>query len=735
MQSAFVKGFSRTLLSTLSCMLRATRNWCTIDAYFLTDCIYTRVFTKIYISMKNGHVRYLKVVLLPAVFLNILICCVAVLVFGPEPAFAHAYVIGSDPVDGSTVTTVPKVVHIFFNANISSMSVAQVAFVQNGNLVTLTTHSELAPNNTRELDTYLPANITGGSYLVRWTAVANEDGHTTFGSIGFNVGRSSTGLVGTVKLGPTSSNCVGDICVQDIRKLDMLGILSVAWEWLSVAALTLWIGILVVERLVFVRVEHVTDLLERARQRAQPLQWLCLSALLVGDVVTLALRSIRVTNGIRVTRALNNDVFDFSALPSLLTGTEYGRLWMMRCILIILSLVLLWWTTRPRSERETEHTQQPIPVPTRTGPLHLQQASGITATTGSLKAIRSTVPVTAFLEMQRFNSVWFLLAGLIVGTYALAENTISTVQPHVSAVVLTGLLFVAQGVWFGGLGYLGYVMLPLLSVVDLDSNTQTLLGFLRCIRPFILVAIGIELVSLLFLTETTISAQHLFLDDPYGRSLLVRLGLVGLALLVSSYIVLVLCPKLTRQTLLVPVVDADLPVRRNRQSAVERTMRHLRFLLGTQSLLAAGVLLCAALMAFYAPPIVYPDVSYANPPATATGTPGTDTTQQQKVGEFTVGLQVQPGRVTSANTVIVSIVDAKGKAVTNAKVEVITNMQGMDMGTAIQKATTQGTTYVTTFAQGQAFSMSGLWDIGIRFQLPGQAVQKATFQVTAGIDG
>ena len=144
-----------------------------------------------------------------------------------------------------------------------------------------------------------------------------------------------------------------------------------------------------------------------------------------------------------------------------------------------------------------------------------------------------------------------------------------------------------------------------------------------------------------------------------------------------------------------------------------------------QAMLGAGVLLCAALMAFYAPPIVYPNISYTNPPATATGTATDNSTQQQKVGTFTVGLQVQPGRVTSANTIIVSIIDAKGNAVTNANVEMITNM-----GTAIQKATKRGTTYVATFPEGDAFSMSGLWDIEIRFQVPGQAVQKTVFQVT-----
>ncbi len=674
--------------------------------------------------MKNRHVRYLKLVLLPALLLNIVIYCIAVVVLQPQSAFAHAYVIGSDPVDGSTVTVVPKVVRIYFNANVSSISVTQVLYVQNNNYVSVPTHSMVAANSMRELDTYLPTNLSGGSYLVRWTAVANDDGHTTFGSIGFDVGRSSTGIQGIATLGPGSSNCVGNTCENDIRQLDLLGVLAVAWEWLVMAALTLWVGMLVTERLIFARVEHVTDLLDRARRQAIPLQWLCLSAMLVGEIVTLALRSVHFS------RALNNGVLDFSALPALLTETWYGQLWMVRCLLLILALILLWWMTRPQREPETEQTVQRLPPTTRTGPLRLQQAGTLSTTTGSVKAIRNVLPVTTTAPLQRYSGLWFLLAGLIVCTYALTENTVSVIQPYMSAVVLSGLSLLAQCVWFGGLAYFGYVVLPLLSIVDLDSNTETIVGFLRRMTPFILGAIGVQLVSLLFLSETTINALPLFVDDPYGRSLLVRLILIALALLVSLYILFAVRPKLTRQTLLLPVVNAELPARRTRQSALERTTQQLRGLVNMQALLGGGVLLCAALMSFYAPPIVFPNTSYANPPATTTGTPTNTNTQQQKVGTYTVGLQVSPARVTSTNTVVVSITDATGKAVTNAKVEIITNMQAMDMGTAIQNAKTRGATYVATFAPGESFSMSSVWNVEIHFQIPGKAVQKTTFQVT-----
>ncbi len=671
--------------------------------------------------MKNRHRRFFSLIFLP--LLNSILCYISLVVFQPQVVLAHSYVVGSDPVDGSTVVLPPKVIRIYFNASVSPMSVVQVAYVQNGAYIAVATQSAVAQSNPHELDTMLPGTLARGSYLVTWTAVANDDGHTTYGKIGFDIGSSSLGLAGTPKLGPESSNCIDDNCTTDIRQLDMLGGLSVAWEWLIMAALVFWVGILVTERLILARFERVLDLLDRTRRQAVPLQWLCLSALLVGEVVSLALRSIHVT------RALEQGPFNFSALPTLLTDTLYGRLWLVRCVLLLLALALLWRVTRPQDREEVEPVAQRVPSTTRTGPLRLQQAGSFATTTGSIKALTERDALsTTTAPLQRYTSLWFLLVGAIICTYALTDTTISTVQPHASAVILNGLLLLAQCVWFGGLTYLGYVLFPLLSIIDLGSNTETIVTFLRRLTPFVLGAMSIHIVSLLFLGETTISTPRLLLTDPYGHSFLVRLVLAALLLLASLYLLFVLRPRLMRQTLLLAVVNADMPGRRTRQSTLERTTRHVKLLVMLQTLLGAGVLLTSALMAFYAPPVVFPTTSYTNPPAT-TPSSATDTTQQQKVGAFTVGFQVLPGRVNSTNTVIVSITDANGKSVTDAKVQLVTAMQAMNMGTAIEQTTMRGTTYVATFPVGKAFSMAGAWNITVSFQLAGQAVQKATFQV------
>src|SRR5436305_2774838 len=161
--------------------------------------------------------------------------------FLPPTALASSFVVGSDPVDGSTISVPPTQVRIFFNTPISSASVATIYFgieyqVMNAG------RSHVASNNPQELDTALLAHLPEGSYTVRWTALSNTDGRATHGVIGFNIGHSSTGLPGQVILGPSTSNI--------LPQLSPLGVLAIAWDWLVSVALALWIGILVMEGIV-----------------------------------------------------------------------------------------------------------------------------------------------------------------------------------------------------------------------------------------------------------------------------------------------------------------------------------------------------------------------------------------------------------------------------------------------------------------------------------------------------
>lgn len=146
----------------------------------------------------------------------------------PPVAAAHtlqAFVIGSDPVDGSTINRAPKIMRIFFNAPLSLLSVAHIYHIEQEQLVDVgSAPASLVQPGKTEMD--IPVNVhtatPQGSYEVKWTAVADTDASTTYGVIGFNVGYSSTGLSGQSILGPETSNDM-----QALRTLDPLGLLTI----------------------------------------------------------------------------------------------------------------------------------------------------------------------------------------------------------------------------------------------------------------------------------------------------------------------------------------------------------------------------------------------------------------------------------------------------------------------------------------------------------------------------
>ncbi|MDQ2714048.1 MAG: copper resistance protein CopC [Chloroflexota bacterium] len=670
--------------------------------------------------------RYLRLACISLLSLSVLLLCSwSPIIMRPPAASAHAFVIGSDPVDGSTVSVAPAVVRIFFNGNIAPASSAQV-FASDDRLVNAA-QSTISRANPRELDTpLLPADqLALGGYIVRWTALSSDDGHTTHGVIGFNIGHSSVDLPGVVTLGPSTSNLP--------QEFSLLGVLAVAWDWLVLLALAFWIGILVTEGFMLERGGRAVDLFSQARKQALPLQWLCLAALLIGEVIALMLRSALFTQG------LGGGGIDLTVLGRVLSETNYGHLWLLRAGLVVVALAFLWSTTREQASTPLAGvTRRSRP---RAGSFNqvrqqVTQDHSLTAVFGPTKERNTQGEQEAGVPNAApplwHTIAWLTLAALVLLTFALTSDAAQLAQPHISAIVLDWLYLAAQSIWLGGVAYLAYVLLRLLPVIEPDRHAETLVTVTRRLTPFMLTTLGVFLVSGLLLSESSLSSAQQLFTDPYVRALLVKFALVALMLIFSAYALIALCPKISRQVALLHVVDAEMPARRTRQSALGQTERRLRTVLGIQAWMGAGVLLCAALMSFFAPPIVFPAINYAQQQNTSTlpATPAAiQGVQTQKVGNLVVSLQVLPARVKYANTVIVTITDSNGKPVTDAQVQLTINMEIMDMGTARQTIKNGNPVYIATFAPKATFSMSGPWKIVAQIQRPKQAPVQATFEV------
>ena len=715
--------------------------------------------------------RYFKILLLAVLGVSLLQIASWLPGAGRVPvASAHSFVIGSDPIDGSTITKAPALVRIYFDAPIAEASQASIMVFApgtspNGQVVNAG-KSVVNANNPNELDTPLLAadKLPQGSYEVRWTALSLTDGHTTSGLIGFNLGISSAGLAGTPTLGPSTSNY--------FPQLDLQGVLSVAWDWLVLLTLLFWVGILLTDYLILPRTAPEAFLVQ-VRKHSRSLQLLCLIALLVGEVINLILRATTFT------QTLGQSGISTDALTQFLLHTNYGLLWLTRVGLLLVALGFQWTgaprqrTSQPvpatpapskpqqpaptskaskrfsqlrqqaRPEPEQE-PQTPTGAPVSTLALARSQARVSGAVAAPKSPARGTTAaqpkitvnfhqeVTHMPARSRWHMAgWLLLAGLILLTEALSNELIQLAPLQVSASIMLWLGLAAQAAWFGLLAYLGLILLPHLPATDPDHHAETTVALFKRAMPLLFLALGVLLVSEVFVSEATLQVPAQLLTDPYGRALLVRIALLLLMLLCTIYILVVLLPKLQQQAVLLPVVDAEMPARRTRQVALAKTELMVRQALQVLAALAATSLICVALMNFSAPPIVFPSVDYQallNQENAVSSTP-TPTSQTQQVDGLTATFQLTPARTNVANTLTMTLSDAQHQPVSDATVKLSINMAVMDMGTTSATLNGGNSTYTTTFKAGQAFSMAGQWHVQVEIDRAGQAPVQMTFTV------
>ena len=213
-------------------------------------------------------------------------------------------------------------------------------------------------------------------------------------------------------------------------------------------------------------------IMTQVRKQSLPLQWLCLAALCTGEIINLILRAALFT------QTSNTSGIDPATIRELIFDTTYGHLWLVRIALIGLAL---------------------------------SSSGGQLALPGDNQLECAIRPVREQGERQDIRSSMLILAGLILLTMALSEDVTQLAQAHASAVILDWLFLVAQGIWFGGAAYLGFVLLPLLPALEPELHARSLVTLIQRYTPLIAGSIGVLLVSGLFLAETSLSSvQQLF---------------------------------------------------------------------------------------------------------------------------------------------------------------------------------------------------------------------------------
>jgi copper transport protein len=108
----------------------------------------------------------------------------------PRPAGAHALLVRSQPVNGSTVAAAPGLVRLWFSEEISTeVSTARLVDRSGATVGGTTVRAE-----AELVELHVPG-LARGTYGVLWRVLAEDDGHTSSGTVVFSVGASNGPLV------------------------------------------------------------------------------------------------------------------------------------------------------------------------------------------------------------------------------------------------------------------------------------------------------------------------------------------------------------------------------------------------------------------------------------------------------------------------------------------------------------------------------------------------------------
>jgi copper transport protein len=151
----------------------------------------------------------------------LLVCALALA--AATPAWAHAIVIGSDPPNGSVLTTAPKVVDVMFDDPVR-VGTRNAAIRNNGGVSVLGGRPFVRQSRTLVIP--LQRGLRDGNYTVRWSIVS-DDGHNEEGVIAFGIGKG--GSTPTAALGTRGTVTWQQVAMRTTFFLGVLGAVGAAF--------------------------------------------------------------------------------------------------------------------------------------------------------------------------------------------------------------------------------------------------------------------------------------------------------------------------------------------------------------------------------------------------------------------------------------------------------------------------------------------------------------------------
>ncbi len=644
-----------------------------------------------------------------------LLCTVLLTILFPSVASAHAILLSSNPAQDAVLHTAPTQVQMWFSEALNpGLSTVQVMNGAQRRVDNRDVHVNSLDD--KEMDATLQANLQPDVYVVLWRTDSADDGYVLLGSFTFTIARAD----GTIPQA-TASSTAGNAYAGDGGTLNAPSIFNLLAVTLVELGAIFWVGAQLWCNFVLSTSEETSDEARNVNQRTERrferrFSVPTLILLLVANLGVLYGQSLVLTSGDWVS------AFSPSLLIGQITGGRFGTYWIARMVVILLALVLGLFMAF-RSNR----------------PLWLNQ----------------TLPlINLFLGAMLFIAI-------TMSGHAAAVNAVFV--PY--SVIVDWVHLLASALWVGGMIYILLIYLPVLKPLPVEKRVSSLLTVLPLYSP--LAIAGVVLMAITGPLSTTFHLTSIdeFFMTAYGRTLLIKILLVGVLLMTSTYHVFWLRPRLKKEfrkysyakgqlakaqkseveeegTHQGEVLSSDEVLsgdreRRDKQIRHQVKLREERItkkenlltsVLSWEPWVGVAVIVCVGLMNVFAGTLT----SAVSTPVQTQQQPGTTAAQpfngtiKTTDGKYSVTLNVSPNRFgTNVFTVNVTAVGAsKQLGPDKVGVTIYTTMLDMNMGTDSVNLQSNGK---GGFSASGDLGMGGHWGVRVQVRTLDNQLHEANF--------
>jgi len=612
----------------------------------------------------------------------------SLLLLFPATSEAYATLLKSDPVTDAVLTTAPAQVRLWFSENLNP-TFSQAEVVNAANQRIDVNGSLVIPTNVREMDVSLTPDLPSDVYAVRWRTQSAADGDVLNGSFFFHIANPD-GTIPQLHGTTPGQHIFGAVPGQ----FDGIALFNLIMLALVEIGVVFWVGAQLWHAFILQMTDASTQSQRSIEQQAeerfvrrfsQPM----LCVLFLANIGVLLGQALAITGG------RWDQIFSPTLLFGLITNGHFGLFWIMREIVIVLAMALTAYSVLARRH--------------------------------------SRIPNGAIPWVNLLLALALLIAMTLSGHAAAVTGILG-----VYAVLVDWLHLLAAALWIGGILYLATIYLPVLQGNTAIAQTRSLLATLPRFLPLAIAGIILMAASGPFNATVHMSSWSQLVTTAYGRTLIVKVVLVGALLLINTLHVFRLHPHLrnvykkymassngSHEVEAEQAQDDSAVATKSLEHNLVRQTSRISNVVRWEALLGIAILICSALMTTFAGTLV--PVAAHQPSAQHT-TPQSqpfNTTVSTTDHKFTAKLNITPDH-SGPNVFTITVLNSNGKQDTNVVVSLHTTMLDMDMGTDTLplQPDMQG-----NFKASGNLGMAGHWQIRIQIRIPDTTLHEAKVQI------